>query len=259
MARSSKRRSSSGHSSSSERWLVSYSDLITLLFALFVILYAMSQSDLAKFKKVSQSMKEAFDPSQKKSLTKPEADLTGPSMADPFQAESREFNRMQDELEQSIQTAVGSEQLPEKFALLQDERGLIVRIAVKDFFLEGSAEVPDDLKPILLRIGKTLGHFEKKIKIEGYTDLAESHPKDFPSGWELSSARAASVARLWVQALGMDPRRLSITGYGHYQPLTDKTGEWLRSLNRRIEILVLRTISKTTQPPGQPASKSESP
>jgi len=254
MSRVSKRRSSPSHSSSSERWLVSYADLITLLFALFVILYAMSQVDLAKFKKVSQSMKAAFDPNAKIKVGA-DQQTGGTSVNDPFLAENREFNRMQDELEQSMLTEMGTEQMPEQFSLLQDERGLIVRIGVKDFFLEGSAEVPDDLKPILLRIGKTINHFDKKIKVEGYTDLAENHSKGYPSGWELSTARAASVVRLWVQDLGFDPRRLSIGGYGHYQPLTDKTGEWLRSLNRRIEILVLRS-GKPPTPSAAPSSAS---
>jgi chemotaxis protein MotB len=80
------------------------------------------------------------------------------------------------------------------------------------------------------------------VRIEGHADPSEAETKSFPSDWELSSARAAWVAKYWVRRMNMDPKRLGIAGYGHFRPLNKSSNEWERAKNRRVEIIVLNNL-----------------
>ena len=245
-----------------ERWLVSYADFITLLFAFFVVMYAISQADLAKFQKVAASMKKAFNGGTAgqgavqsdgsaggnsvnlmddetvpggRVLNMPEGKTN--TSADP----NEELQKTKELLEESISLETGVSELSEKMQILYDSRGLIVRLAVKDFFPEGQTEVPQDLRPLLEKIGKILNKTDRPLRIEGHTDPSEAKVAGYPSDWELSAARAGWVARYWITRLGMDPRRIAIAGYGHFHPLTQTKEDWFRGGNRRIEILVLNS------------------
>ena len=145
---------------------------------------------------------------------------------------------MKELLEESISLELGVSELSDKMQLLYDSRGLVVRLAVKDFFPEGEVEVPQDLRPLLERIGRVLLKTPRLIRIEGHSD-PEEVSGDFPSDWELSAARAAWVGRYWISRLGMDPRRISIAGYSHFRPVIAGRSEWFRGGNRRVEVLVL--------------------
>jgi chemotaxis protein MotB len=242
-----------------ERWLVSYADFITLLFAFFVIMYAISQADIAKFKKVSASMKAAFSSSGPVGTIELEGASGGDSpntMDAPEAAGGRVQNlpagkthvsadpdpalqEMKDLLEESISLEMGVSDLSEKVQMQFDSRGLVVRLAAKDFFGQGEADVREDLRPILDRMARVLVKSPRLIRIEGHADPSESKPKGFASDWELSAARAAWVAKYWLQRFGFDAKRLGIAGYGHYRPLSGNSSEWGKASNRRVEIIIL--------------------
>ena len=256
-----------------ERWLVSYADLLTLLFALFVVLYAMSQADAARFKQVAESMKRAFAgqpslPSTKMGGTgsspfpadnlgfpgDPMAERVAPAGTSPDQGLAvgapagasrnrqnlKDLNELQARIAESMSQELSTADLSDQMQTVVNHQGLVVRLAAADFFDDGQSAVRPELRPILDRIGRVLLKSDRQVRIEGHTDLAEeARLGKFSSGWELSGARAAWVLRYWVEHLGLDPRRLGAAGYSYYRPLSEKTDEWNRGKNRRIEVVIL--------------------
>ena len=247
-----------------ERWLVSYADFITLLFAFFVVMYAISQADKAKFKKVSASLKAAFAAAGPVGMI----DLggaSGGSTANPFenmeppggrvqnlpagktntaQDPDPDLQEMKELLEETISLELGVTDISDKVQMQFDSRGLIVRLAAKDFFEPGETEVRQDLRPILDRIGRIVSSSRRLVRIEGHSDASEAKlaAQRFPSDWELSAARASWVARYWLKRFDLEPRRLGIAGYSHHRPLSADLGEYGRASNRRVEIIILNNL-----------------
>ncbi|MBY0470538.1 OmpA family protein [bacterium] len=244
-----------------ERWLVSYADFITLLFAFFVIMYAISQADISKFKKVSASIKAAFAAGPVGMI-----DLGGQSggdTANPFEHEDIAGGRIQnlpagktntasdpdpqlkeikEMLEESISLELGVSDLSENVQMLFDSRGLIVRITAKDFFAPGGVEARPDLRPLLDRIGRVLSKNPRLVRIDGHTDILEAklaQKHGFASSWELSAARAAWVAKYWIGRFNIDPRKLAVSGLSHFRPVSDRNTEMGHASNRRVEVIVL--------------------
>ncbi|MFL5813073.1 MAG: flagellar motor protein MotB [Bdellovibrionia bacterium] len=244
-----KKRKSAEHSSS-ERWLVSYADLVTLLFALFVILYAESKADMDKLKKVQEGMREAFDgtvstqvPSQGSSQAPSQAPSQGNDTASPTgQSTPDPFAQMKGAIQETLKSESGVTDVSDKVELSEDDRGLVVRLAARDFFDDGVVEARADLRPLLDRIAKVLAPISHSIRVEGFTDIEEENQT---GGWELSSARAAWVVKYWVKRWGFDPARLSASGYSHFHPLTQRKDDYSRGKNRRVEIIILRTPKAT--------------
>ncbi len=245
-----------------ERWLVSYADFITLLFAFFVIMYAISQADVAKFKQVSASIRAAFAASGPVGMVDLQGNAGG-NTANPFDAieyqggraanlpagktntaadPDPELQEMKELLEETVSLELGMTDLSEKVQMQYDSRGLIVRLAAKDFYDEGQVEVRPDLRPVLDRIGRVLARTKRLFRIEGHTDSGEAKTPGFASGWELSSARAAWLAKHWIKRFEIDPSRLGVVGYSHYRPLSEDRDEWGRAKNRRVEIIILNSL-----------------
>lgn len=241
-----------------ERWLVSYADFITLLFAFFVIMYAISQADLTKFQKVSQGLRQAFTSGPVGMI-----DLGGTgggTTANPFDVTERaagraidlpagkantagdpdpELSEVKERLEEAISLEVGATEVADKLQMQYDSRGLVVRIATKDFFDEGGVEVRQDLRPILDRIARIVLQNKRLIRLEGHIDASEEKTAGYASGWELSAARAAWVAKYWVKKFDADPTRIGVAGYGQYHPLSKGTEPWNKAKNRRVEVIIL--------------------
>jgi chemotaxis protein MotB len=252
-----------------ERWLVSYADFITLLFAFFVIMYAISQADVSKFKKVSASIKAAFEASGPVGMINIEGRSGGSTMNQfemPEVSGGRALNlpagktntatdadgdlqKVKELLEESISLELGVTDLSDKVNMVYDSRGLVVRLAAKDFFDRGAVEVRPDLRPMLDRIGKVLSKTKRLIRIEGHTDKSEAHPDDYASDWELSAARAAWVVKYWIKRFALDPSHLSAAGMSHFRPLSNTDSEWGKAANRRVEIIILndRFVDKTSE------------
>lgn len=249
-----------------ERWLVSYADFITLLFAFFVVMYAISQADMAKFKAVAGSMKAAFHSGTEGGAmplngaaggdTVNQFDSPNPAGGgriqdmpagktntaadpDPSLQEVREL------LEESISLEVGAVNSSDALQMAYDSRGLVLRLAVNDFFDPGEIEPRQDLRPLLDRIGRVLATTKRLIRVEGHTDQSEDNMKGTVGSWELSAARAAWVVRYWLKRFDVDPRRIGIAGYAHFRPIGDSRTEMGRGRNRRIEVIVLNNKYET--------------
>jgi len=222
---------------------VSYADLITLLFALFVILYAESRADVDKFKKVQESIHDAFEgvtPGASAQATSSSASKSAPQ---PSPSPVSEFSQTRNELQDSMNLESGIADLNDKVQISEDDRGLVVRLAAQDFFDDGVVEARADLRPLLDRIAKVLSSIPNSIRIEGHTDIEEENSSQSgaqPRGWELSSERAAWVVQYWIKRWAIDPARLSAAGFSHFHPLTQRKDDYSRGKNRRVEIIVVR-------------------
>ncbi len=235
-----------------ERWLVSYADFITLLFAFFVILYASSNRDSEKLKKVGESIEKAFGGSAMQGNT------SGGSSIAPFDPASQmgggaidlpnpntkpktqeELKKLSEELEQTVILELGKKPEDEKMQIFMDERGLVVRLMANDFFLPSEASVRKEAIPVLDRMAKILKTENHQIRIEGHTDSSKLINENYASNWELSTARATWVVRYLIKKFEFDPMRLEAAGLAEFHPIAPNDTEQGRAKNRRVEIIVL--------------------
>jgi chemotaxis protein MotB len=235
---------------SSERWLLTYADLITLLLAFFVILYAMSKSDYHKMYDLSRSLSSAFHASQggNKDVMPPSDPhvLNGGFSVLP---ESAQMMQMQDKLEQQIVKENGPKGM-EGVRTTVNERGLVISLSDSAFFDAGDANLRPATIGVLKTVARTLLKSGRNIMIEGHTDNTPINTMQFPSNWELSTARATSVVKWLITSYRLPPDRLSASGYGEYHPLVANTTPENRAKNRRIDIVILRSDLKGQRPGG---------
>jgi chemotaxis protein MotB len=224
-----------------ERWLVSYADFITLLFAFFVVMYAISQTDLKKMRQVAESMKKAFH-------APPSAPTTDDSMewdrgAPPTEERKSspetppEMESLKEQLEESLALSLPVEAKERARVLLQGQ-GLVLKLSMPELFEPGRALIAPDLLPLFDQVAGTLKASGYAIQVEGHADSHEAKLPGVRDLWSLSSERALGVVRDWERRLGFDPQRLSVSGRGASKPAAEGKSEPAQALNRRIEIWV---------------------
>ena len=240
-----------------ERWLVSYADFMTLLFATFVVLYALSQINVNEFKKVEESLKKAF--SVQSILDGGSGVMSsGNSVLDTSSADSmidslfmeyispRYEQESYEKIKKEVEDLAKSGELNGVSATI-DERGLVITITDKNIlFQSGSAELSPQAKKLLEKVGKLI--VEKfalhLIRVEGHTDSVPVSGK-YPSNWELSSARASSIVRYLIDRFHILPDLMSAVGYADTRPVDTKKDAASLAKNRRVEIVVQRNQNKT--------------
>jgi chemotaxis protein MotB len=260
-----------------ERWLVSYADFITLLFAFFVVMYSMSSVNEGKYRVLSESMVAAFK-SPNRSLTPIQVgELSrSPHMADasimdrptpinytpividqlaPAHKNPIEVNEdawAMDAAGEQIDTIaadvdVALQELVDDDVVQIRRSKLWLEIELKTSFLfsSGSAAPSIDAEVILSQLGKVLKDYPNRVHVEGYTDDKPIVSTLFPSNWELSSARAAAVVRLFA-IYGIQPQRMASVGYGEFRPIASNETEAGRTRNRRVVIVILASIEDET-------------
>jgi chemotaxis protein MotB len=236
-----------------ERWLISYGDFITLLFALFVVLFASSQVDKRKTMAVAQSIQIAFQQLGVFSNGRGHASVDQVRLlanANPQASTASDPNLLhgamyrKGELE-GIKTALGQVLAPEiglhAVHLRMTRQGLVISLQEIGFFDSGSAVMKPDAIPVLSKIATVLAAAHQNIRVEGHTDNVPIHNAQYASNWELSTARATEVLDVLITRFGIAPVRLSAAGYAQYHPIASNTTAQGRSLNRRVDIVVLRT------------------
>lgn len=240
-----------------ERWLVSYADFITLLFAFFVVMFAVSQVDQKKMGRFSDAVNEAtkggvFDtnganPVAPIKSTKPiDGEHSGVQAVDPLMPRAAIRQR----LSRSLSAALDAGRL----TLVEGNDGLIVRLRDAAFFESASAEIREEVMPDLEAVAKTLRDLPNDVRIEGHTDSIPIRSSSYRSNWELSSGRAAAVLSFFVNTSGLSEGRLSVAGYGSQRPLASNDTQEGRSQNRRVDIVVLEP-REAASAPSQPARK----
>jgi chemotaxis protein MotB len=235
-----KRRKHNEEHENAERWLLTYADLITLLLAFFIMMYVFSKKDAQKYDEVASHLKTIFSGGTglagKGSVTAA-SPIDMPSKG----ASSGEIKRqLESELMDSNRNKPGGENI----SVLSDERGIVIRVLDKAFFDEGKAELKDGAKGALDKIVPIIKSVDNHVRIEGHTDNVPIKTNEFKSNWELSVRRATEVVRYFVEKRGLSPERISATGYAEYRPIVQNNSPKNKSLNRRIEIIVVKSNEK---------------
>jgi len=246
-----------------ERWLVSYADFITLLFAFFVVLYASSQVDKRKVGKLALAIQVAFQEMGvfQASTTKVPVDVRDPMPFSNVQAienvertaglarisshpegglggslENGDLAHLETELENTLTAEIKRKDI----AMRRDPDGLVISLREAGFFESGAAQMKSASQPTFDRIATLLRERECYVRVEGHTDDVPIHNAQFASNWELSASRATEIVRLLIVRDGYNPSRLSAAGYAEFHPIaTNATAEG-RGMNRRVDIVVLR-------------------
>lgn len=218
-----------------ERWLVSYADFITLLFAFFTSMYAMSSVNEGKYRILSESLAVAFSPSMYTSARLQEGPRFvheyRPSIADEFRsAFSSKFRK--------VEKALRNLEEQHKLRLLVDKDKITIRIDSGVIFKPSSDEILDEGAGVLKEVAAAVRDMSNPVTIEGHTDNIPISTERFPSNWDLSSARAITILKLFINEHSVDPKRLSAVGYGEYRPVETNDTPSGRKSNRRVDILV---------------------
>jgi chemotaxis protein MotB len=270
MARKAKHEDHMNH----EAWAIPYGDLITLLLAFFVVMYSMSSVNEGKYRVLADSLNAAFKgtprtprpisvgPKENGSIDSirpkmlPGAPPPLPKVASPagvnfpgvggFAAgrhatlsveAARERAQLQ-KIGDEVHAALGDLIARDLVVVRRHETWLEVEMQTDILFPSGSAELSRSALPILARLADVLDAFDNRLRIEGHTDDRPIATREFPSNWELSSARAASVVHRFMSQ-GIDPRRMTVLGLAEYQPVADNASIEGRNRNRRVVIVVL--------------------
>lgn len=219
-----------------ERWLVSYADFITLLFAFFTSMYAISTANEGKFRAMSQSLRAAFSESI---FTTSEKQGGGSSFIRDMKPSMLSESNIYTNKFQRIRDALSEIQKEGRLTLLMEEQKITIRISEGILFEPSSDEFVKGGLPVLDEIAAVLKDMPNSIKIEGHTDNIPTNTERFPSNWDLSSARAVKILKYFISAHRYDPTKLSATGYGEYRPVTSNDTPEGRARNRRVDIMVI--------------------
>lgn len=233
-----------------DRWVISYADFITLLFAFFVVMYSLSSVNEEKYKNLSEALSGAFDSvggrllpgtgeaSQTTLDIRPgegNDPVSGANLAAPDVEESAQLKRIETLLNERILPGVEAGLL----SISSNELWLAIELSSNMLFAPGQATPTAAADELLERLAIMLRPFENPIHVEGFTDNQAIDTAQFPSNWELSAARAAAVVRVMAH-YGVPPERMAAVGYGEYQPAYSNRTEQGRELNRRVVIVISR-------------------
>jgi chemotaxis protein MotB len=212
-----------------DRWLLTYSDLITLLLGLFVILYAMSKIDAGRYSEVVTALNGVFGA--------PQGILTGnPSLLEnPSNALQSDKQRVAQEIQSALHLDQGN--LP--VSITENERGITVHLMEELLFASGSADLKQTSLETLDTLAAVLRTLPNDLRVEGHTDNVPINTTQFPSNWHLSVARALNVAYYLIQRHNLVQERVQVVGYSEFQPLAPNNTPANRSTNRRVDIVIV--------------------
>ena len=238
-----------------ERWMVSYADFITLLFAFFVVMYSISSVNEGKYKTLSNSLGDAFsNKDQQGSPLEPAEVGTPPTTIQPIPLENpstaevekrrelseeilrerRQLSQVSDQFEEVLQPFINDNLV----AVKRNDYWIELEMNSELLFLSGEAALSKRAVPVLKKIAEVIKPLPNAINVEGHTDNLPIDTVEFPSNWDLSSARATSVVLEFVKE-GIQPSRLSAIGYGEFHPLADNRQEAGRFKNRRVALVLM--------------------
>lgn len=237
---------------SPERWLVSYADFITLLFAFFVVMYSISSVNKSKYNDLTSSMDSAFsgtNPTDTKGQVKnknSENKIKGQQstiikplpLSHLYQEKLRRERESMTSMGMNLSNTLAPLINDDKVRISQTNRGIRIDINDSLLFTPGSADIAKEATEIISDIAIMLKDNQRQIQVEGHTDNIEIHTPIFFSNWELSAVRATTVVRMFTKS-GIEPKRLSAIGFSSTQPVSDNETGIGRAKNRRVSIMIL--------------------
>ncbi|TYZ21424.1 flagellar motor protein MotB [Selenomonas ruminis] len=228
-----------------EPWLLPYSDLMTLLLALFIALFAISQTDQKKMSELSQAFSSAFNMGGPSFFNQ-----MGPNMGRRAEMPSDEDkgnhaylaeNQQLEEIQKKMQEYIEQNKLDDQLSTELNEQGLMIRIKERALFPSGSATLAGQAQSIVPVVAGILSSVSERVVVSGHTDNVPISNSQFPSNWELSSARALNFMKaLLASNSGLNPKRFSAIGYSEYRPIADNATDEGRTKNRRVEVFIAR-------------------
>ena len=240
-----RKKSGEAEKDNAERWLLTYADMITLLLAYFIVMYASSATDTAKAKAVTMEMIKRFG------VLKGSASLmdgkggtarTSYTFLAGQGDQEIEVEAMEEVLKKRLGERYGEGGLANTVVFGKSERGLVIHLLTdKLLFRVGEAKLLNPVKGILHEIAEVIKTTDKQIVIEGHTCDLPIKDGRYRDNWELSTARAVSVCEHLIKSEKISPKRLSVAGYGQYRPLVPNDDENRRKLNRRVDIIIVKS------------------
>lgn len=226
----------------SGRWMVSYSDFMTLLFVLFLILYSMSQVDIQKYKQLAEGLNVAFTGGDGAGVINPQIDLGGveentepaPIMI-PGIPNAPPTSQ---EVAGQLTSLLASQSIGGMVSVQNNMEGVLISVSESLLYQPGSADLQAQAYPVLETVARMIKHLDNDIRVIGHTSTTEPDSEFYSSNWELSLARAMTVIRYFEEA-GIASERLIAAGRGEHQPLFPNDTDRHRDLNSRAEIIVI--------------------
>jgi len=251
-----------------ERWLVSYADFITLLFAFFVVLYSSSQVDKRKMMQVAAAIQGGFQQMGVFSVsTGPDAQAKAAPAPNPGPPSfPRVINDLAppgahpkgdvplSQIRNQLETALSEEIAKHQVEMRLAPDGLVVSLREVGFFKSGDAQPLPGAEKVLTHVADVLGKAGFQIRVEGHTDDIPINNSHYHSNWELSTARATQVVLMMVKQCGFQPERISVAGYAQYHPVAVNTTEEGRRRNRRIDLVVIAATPAAPETPAETSS-----
>jgi chemotaxis protein MotB len=217
-----------------DRWLISYADFVTLIFGLFVVLYAVAQSDRAKVKDLSQSVQIAFGgrPPARAVVAKPAIaqPVTKTGAAGSREMLASSYADLKERLRQEIADG--------KMQVRMDARGVIVSLHEKSFFPSGKDAIYPSAYESMSKVASVIRDLPNPVLLEGHTDSVPIHNQRFRSNWDLSAARSIAVLQFFETRYDIAPQRFAIAGYADNLPVAGNDSDEGRSRNRRVDIVI---------------------
>lgn len=225
-----KKRRIQSKASGAPRWMVTFSDLVTLILVFFILLFSMSQIDNVKFQSMANSFRQqaAFD--------------ENPSIVPgdyPNEQQQAGGQSDLDELYEKVQSFLKENSLEQTADVTRDERGVVLVLNEQFLFGSGESELMPVSYPFLDGIGALFKDLPNMIKVEGHTDNVPIQDERYPSNWELSSARSSSVIRYFVEEHSLSPGRFMAVGYADTRSIAPNSSEENRRKNRRVEMIIM--------------------
>lgn len=233
-----------------ERWLLTYSDLITLLMIFFVMMYSISSLNMDKYNNISKYLNIALGNGQGAltgsggSSMVDLGDFTAPTDTPASDSDITRVPASSDNLtsvKDALKQYFSDNGLNDYAGVYLDDRGLAIRLKDSVLFDSGKADIKEDLFNKLVKIGNIINKIDTYIRVEGHTDNMPINNQYFKSNWQLSSVRAANVAELLVTEAKLPPDKVSAVGYGEFRPISDNSTAEGRSKNRRVEIVLINS------------------
>lgn len=223
-----------------ERWLITYADMITLLLAVFIVLYALSDTNVRKFAEFAQSVAAAFNTDVLKgseAITVTSGEQSAPS-TDSFDAGSGVLSTDLRTVEAIVRDYAVQQGLSGQVSVDRVPEGIAIRISDALLFSSGRANLDGRSLRLLDRVIDAVKPLPNRLRIEGHTDDERPNGPFYTDNWRLSGDRAVAVVEAMVDG-GVDPSRLAAAGYGEYLPIVANTDDEARARNRRVDVLIL--------------------
>ena len=229
-----------------ERWLVSYADFITLLMVLFVVLYSMGQVNVEKYKQLAESMRTAFTVGGPAQVVDSQINQAGGTSEDgsskPIVVPGiPEGPTQSEEVAGQLTSMLSSQNLGNEVSVQTNIEGVLISLSERLIFKDGQIDLPPESFQVLDTIVEMLRPIDNKVRLVGHTNNTPSTNPLYPGNWELSLARATSVAKYLINS-GIAPERFIISGQGEYAPVFPNDTEEHKAMNARVEIVIIYKI-----------------